>query len=172
MKHLFNQFLSVFLVLTMVVSGSLTSLASDCTTSNYSYDFSTETEVPFEEEISIAQNAYAELSPEAKVLFENSLLEDPELLAFHRTYVDSYFTVDTSMHRAPSAYAVSASNPLSVLSSQLNSLGLPTAVVYSLKALGASMAAALADGPLPAGCLLYTSPSPRDVEESRMPSSA
>ena len=25
---------------------------------------------------------------------------------------------------------------------------------------------------LPEGCLLYTSPSPRDVEESRMPSSA
>ena len=25
---------------------------------------------------------------------------------------------------------------------------------------------------LPSGCLLYTSPSPRDVEESRMPSSA
>ena len=24
----------------------------------------------------------------------------------------------------------------------------------------------------PSGCLLYTSPSPRDVEESRMPSSA
>ena len=26
--------------------------------------------------------------------------------------------------------------------------------------------------PLPGRCLLYTSPSPRDVEESRMPSSA
>ena len=26
--------------------------------------------------------------------------------------------------------------------------------------------------PAPEGCLLYTSPSPRDVEESRMPSSA
>ena len=25
---------------------------------------------------------------------------------------------------------------------------------------------------MPKGCLLYTSPSPRDVEESRMPSSA
>ena len=25
---------------------------------------------------------------------------------------------------------------------------------------------------VPKGCLLYTSPSPRDVEESRMPSSA
>ena len=25
---------------------------------------------------------------------------------------------------------------------------------------------------IPCGCLLYTSPSPRDVEESRMPSSA
>ena len=27
-------------------------------------------------------------------------------------------------------------------------------------------------GLIPTGCLLYTSPSPRDVEESRMPSSA
>ena len=27
-------------------------------------------------------------------------------------------------------------------------------------------------GAEPSGCLLYTSPSPRDVEESRMPSSA
>ena len=26
--------------------------------------------------------------------------------------------------------------------------------------------------PVPTACLLYTSPSPRDVEESRMPSSA
>ena len=31
--------------------------------------------------------------------------------------------------------------------------------------------AAIADGKV-SGCLLYTSPSPRDVEESRMPSSA
>ena len=29
-----------------------------------------------------------------------------------------------------------------------------------------------ADGPRSTACLLYTSPSPRDVEESRMPSSA
>ena len=28
------------------------------------------------------------------------------------------------------------------------------------------------DGTMAKGCLLYTSPSPRDVEESRMPSSA
>ena len=28
------------------------------------------------------------------------------------------------------------------------------------------------DGPLPIGCLLYTSPSPRDLSTSRMPSSA
>ena len=30
----------------------------------------------------------------------------------------------------------------------------------------------LADGPAPCGCLLYTSPSPRDRQKSRMPSSA
>ena len=30
----------------------------------------------------------------------------------------------------------------------------------------------LEDGHIDYGCLLYTSPSPRDVEESRMPSSA
>ena len=30
----------------------------------------------------------------------------------------------------------------------------------------------LSDMPFPYTCLLYTSPSPRDVEESRMPSSA
>ena len=28
------------------------------------------------------------------------------------------------------------------------------------------------DGPIPDGCLLYTSPSPRDLSTSRMPSSA
>ena len=32
--------------------------------------------------------------------------------------------------------------------------------------------ARLAQGAQPTDCLLYTSPSPRDVEESRMPSSA
>ena len=34
------------------------------------------------------------------------------------------------------------------------------------------MADAMAHATLPIICLLYTSPSPRDVEESRMPSSA
>ena len=42
---------------------------------------------------------------------------------------------------------------------------LKKAIASQPKAL--SLAAALG-----AGCLLYTSPSPRDVEESRMPSSA
>ena len=37
---------------------------------------------------------------------------------------------------------------------------------------GVQIPVAIEEGALPVICLLYTSPSPRDVEESRMPSSA
>ena len=43
----------------------------------------------------------------------------------------------------------------------------PTLRVHKILA-----AAGLLDAPIIRDCLLYTSPSPRDVEESRMPSSA
>ena len=39
-------------------------------------------------------------------------------------------------------------------------------------AAGGNAAASSPTSPVPGDCLLYTSPSPRDVEESRMPSSA
>lgn len=41
-----------------------------------------------------------------------------------------------------------------ILSIQLAELGLPSAVVYYLKAMGAGMVAAIADGPLPIGDIL------------------
>ena len=40
-------------------------------------------------------------------------------------------------------------------------------IVKTVKAAGA-----VVSGPIPLPCLLYTSPSPRDAHESRMPSSA
>ena len=49
------------------------------------------------------------------------------------------------------------------------SSGVPKRVALSGEALRASVEATAARV---GGCLLYTSPSPRDVEESRMPSSA
>ena len=55
---------------------------------------------------------------------------------------------------------------------------LPWHVVLAASIAGAltiatlSLGEDLASVPLLVGCLLYTSPSPRDVEESRMPSSA
>ena len=41
-----------------------------------------------------------------------------------------------------------------------------------LAKLGRNLTAEAREGKLDPVCLLYTSPSPRDVEESRMPSSA
>lgn len=43
---------------------------------------------------------------------------------------------------------------MTILSAQLAALSLPSAVVYSLKAMGAGMVAAIADGPLPIGDIL------------------
>ena len=44
-----------------------------------------------------------------------------------------------------------------------------TAAIYAARA---NMNPVLYQGIQPGGCLLYTSPSPRDAESSRMPSSA
>ena len=48
---------------------------------------------------------------------------------------------------------------------------MPNVYKYSIDNLNSIVDKAIKNG-LPMVCLLYTSPSPRDVEESRMPSSA
>ena len=100
----------------------------------------------------VAVEIYKNLSPEAKLLFDQLLTQDEKLRDFHQTHVDPTFQPIQSAYVNASVSV--ASNELSILSEQLSQLNLPQAVVYSLEALGASMAAAVADGPLPIGDIL------------------
>ena len=100
-----------------------------------------------------ARDIYNALGPEAKKIFDESLKSDNELLDFHKTYVDKDFTVKSSNTRIQT-YAVANSNTLASLMAELRTLGLPSSVLYSLQAMGASMIAAIADGPLPIGDIL------------------
>jgi hypothetical protein len=53
------------------------------------------------------------------------------------------------------SYKLAASDPASILSAELAALNLPTSVTYALETMGASMAAAVEDGPLPIGDILF-----------------
>lgn len=102
------------------------------------------------DEAQIAQDTYANLSPEAKQLFDQLLARNPRLAEYHRNNVDSSFRADLT-----DTYAVPRPNdPLEVLAAELAALALPASVEYSLEAMGAGMVAAAADGPLPVGDIL------------------
>ena len=73
---------------------------------------------------------------------------DTKMLNFHKRYVDRNF-VPTVFNRQ--FRSVSAVDAMRILSIQLAELGLPSAVVYSLKAMGTGMVITIADGPLPIG---------------------
>ena len=107
--------------------------------------------VSTQEEIELAIKTYKNLSPKAKAIFEKSLSYDLEMLKFHQTYVDKNFVPDISRIQL---YSSTVADPMQILSVQLAGIGLPSAVVYSLKAMGAGMVAAIADGPLPIGDIL------------------
>ena len=106
-----------------------------------------------QEEIEAARETYLALTPEVKAIFDASLVDDPKMLEFHLSYVDKSFTPPAAKVQARSANAVVA-DPMRVLMEQLGGLGLPSSVLYSLKAMGAGMVAAIADGPLPIGDIL------------------
>ncbi|KSV59246.1 hypothetical protein [Acetivibrio ethanolgignens] len=145
MKKFTAKVLSVILVLSMVLELPATAFATEY---GVAYDLSIGTQ----EDITYARNTYNALDSKAKVIFEKALARDPKLLEFHKTYVDPNFT---TLRKIPIArVAVSSIDPMTVLSAQLATLGLPSAVVYSLKAMGAGMVAAIADGPLPVGDIL------------------
>lgn len=107
-----------------------------------------------------ARKAYANLSPEAKEIFDAALVNDQELLEFHREYVDSDYETPNQgslkSYTTISTYSVTraATDPMTVLSAKLAVLSLPSVVVYTLKAMGAGMVAAIVDGPLPIGDIL------------------
>lgn len=100
---------------------------------------------------------YHNLTPEAKEIFDRELSRDPQLLSFHLKNVDSSFSQTKQKHSTNSYSFRSVGalrDPMVTLSNQIATLGLPSAVAYSLKAMGASMVAAIGDGPLPFGDIL------------------
>ena len=145
MKKLTTKLASFILTLSMLFSLTVPAFAAE------NYD-SIGTISNTQESIDAAREAYAALTPEAKVIFEESLAYDAEMLKFHTTYVDQNFTLPAVRPETKSATAVA--DPMRVLMAELSGLGLPSAVLYSLKAMGAGMAAAVADGPLPVGDIL------------------
>ena len=139
MKQLTQKAISLLLSLVMLFSLSSTALA-----------VSSPNDLTSSDEIALSREIYASLTPDAREIFDASLRYDAELLQYHTTYVDPSFTISSS----PVLYSAAVADPLSVLSTQLSYIPLPTAVLYSLKAMGASMIAAIADGPLPIGDIL------------------
>ncbi len=146
MKKLLSKIICIVLVFSMVTAMSSTAFAAQFS----KLESST---IGTADDIHLAKDSYNALSPEAKAIFDNALTKDAELLEFHKTYVDPSFKAPSVAQRAYSTYAVAA-DPMTVLSAQLAALSLPSAVLYSLKAMGAGMVAALADGPLPIGDIL------------------
>lgn len=147
MKKLTTKMISFILTLSMVLSLSVPAFATE----NYNIA-NTSDAIGSQEEIEAAREAYSSLTPEAKAIFDASLANDPDMLKFHTTYVDENFTPPVPKIQTRSAMA--AADPMSVLMTQLGGLGLPSAVLYSLKAMGAGMVASIADGPLPVGDIL------------------
>lgn len=145
MKKLTTKVLSFILTLSMMFSLMVPAFATE------NYD-SEGTPSNTQESIDAAREAYAALTPEAKAIFDTSLTYDTEMLEFHTTYVDQNFT--PSAPRPQTRSSAAAADPMRVLMVELGGLGLPSAVLYSLKAMGAGVVAAIADGPLPVGDIL------------------
>ena len=138
-----KKFLSIILVLAMTLSLCSTAFA---------VEYREENEIGTETDIEMAKDAYAALSPEAKTIFDAALANDPELLQFHRDYVDPNCSIKESPIAVHSAAAVAP--PMTILNAQLALIDLPQAVKYALQAMGSGMVAAIADGPLPVGDIL------------------
>ena len=143
MTKIMTKITSFILSLILALNLTIPALALD-------YEYTEDNYIKSQQDIESAREAYESLSPEARRIFEQSLAYDTELREFHQTYVDSNYKSYTPKIMARAAIV----DPLQTLTYELSLLGLPTAVTYSLKAMGAGMVAAIADGPLPVGDIL------------------
>lgn len=103
----------------------------------------------------IARTTYENLSNEARILFDEVIARDSELTAFHHKYVDSTFSPEKNLVQHRNAVSTQAADLLTLLADNLAALALPEDVTYCLNAMGSGMVAALADGPLPIGDILF-----------------
>lgn len=99
---------------------------------------------------------YKNLSPEAKIVLINYMENsNSELLSYHKDKVDKNYKSTAKTLRSASIASASASSEaniaLSALERKLISIGLSKASRYAFMAVGASIVAACADGPFPAG---------------------
>lgn len=143
MKKLTKKLLSFILALSMIISLSVPAFAIENTNISST--------IGSQEDIEAAREAYFSLSPEAKAVFDASLADDSVALEFHKTYIDKNFALPTPkrLTRSTNTMALSNVNYVNNLMGRLNQLALPSSVLSSLRALGASMAVDIADGPLP-----------------------
>lgn len=157
---MFKRLMAIIVVAGMVVS-CLSSLSVSAATIN---DQNIGDELLLEEELllakenakdtQIARDAYFALNPEARAIFDESISQDTDLVLFHKTYVDASYDATMAIRDEYSTQAVATTGAMAVLSAKLALLKLPSAVLYSLKAMGASMVASIAEGPLPLGKIL------------------
>lgn len=151
MKKLTTKIISFILTLSMLFSLSVPIFAAE----SYSNTDFTDSIVS-QEEVEAAREAYSSLTPEAKAIFDASLASDKDALKFHKTYIDQNFALPVLKMRAVSvnAVAVVKVDYVADLMNQLKLLNLPASVLSSLRAMGASIAVDIADGPLPVGTIL------------------
>ncbi|MGI6085840.1 MAG: hypothetical protein ACOYIF_10435 [Acetivibrionales bacterium] len=145
MKKLTTKIISLILTLSMLFGLSVPASAAQ------SYNAIGVKIIGSNEEIEAAREAYFSLTPEAKAIFDASLANDPEMLEFHIKYVDKSFRPATKIQ---ARYAMASSDAMTILMSELSVLGLPSSVLYALKAMGAGLVASIADGPLLVGEIL------------------
>lgn len=146
MKKLIKRSISIILAFVVIINMGTSAFAANKSDGKESIS----TVAP--SEVEIARQIYNGLESKARAIFENEIMRDHELLEFHVTYVDENFAGMEA--EEVTAVPMAVTSAMTILSSQLAALSLPSAVVYSLKAMGASMVAAIADGPLPVGDIL------------------
>lgn len=148
---LLRRILSFALAITLLLTTSQSAVASDSVKYSKKYVVKTPsiTEISLDQklydgmtEAELERKIYESLSPEAKILYDS---------------VDSNGTVKIkkgSLKTPDAQINASAADAYSQLIRDLSALGLPAAVFNSLKAAAASLAAAVADGPLPIGDII------------------
>lgn len=141
-----KRILSVILVLAMTLSLCSTAFAAE----RVGYDSEEVTAT----DIELARNAYNELSPEAKAIFDKALASDMEMLEFHKAYVDPNTDIEYAPNYSVRSAGAVAADPMAILKAEFAIMQLPEVVKYVLEAMGAGMVAAIGDGPLLVGDIL------------------
>lgn len=153
MKNLTNRFISFMLVFALALSLSAPAFAAE-----YSNTDTLADEIGTAEDIQLVRDAFYALSPEAKSLYEASLVGDPDAQEFFKTYINPQYKPSDLVQGAYAANPAAAAGSVDYvanLMARLNLLYLPRAVTEAFRAMAASMVVELSGGfVLPVGKIL------------------